>query len=335
MPKSGNLDFFFNRNQCLCLCRDWPKIKPVLWHKRSSPGGKKRALWGVECVVISGYRYYSAQLGRWLTKDPIEEKGGLNLYAFVLNNPITLWDVLGRWVHPDGIISAEDAVSNVLNIEKSYFHTGISRALGLTIDPVTKGIGLLKYLGQVVFNTDNIDGSTNKWLFTCKYGWIDLGHFFNSAWIASKFPVLGSSILYTGSISVEMIQAAKQIAFEIRTPPYRGSPSGESAFTAEDLNSNYQGFHFEHDYFGTIGKSFKSFLRDAGAVIVPLGPSVVRAVLEDDVRSLLGRDSSGNLSVYTGRRFLTREGQLKYQRDTFKAFCILCEGESAKEQYRY
>ena len=95
MPKSGNLDFFFNRNQCLSLCRDWPKIKPVLWHKVPSPGGKKRALWGVECVVISGYRYYSPQLGRWLNRDPIEERGGLNLYFFLANDPIQNVDILG------------------------------------------------------------------------------------------------------------------------------------------------------------------------------------------------------------------------------------------------
>jgi hypothetical protein len=30
-----------------------------------------------------------------LGRDPIEEKGGLNLYGFVLNNPINAWDYLG------------------------------------------------------------------------------------------------------------------------------------------------------------------------------------------------------------------------------------------------
>ena len=31
----------------------------------------------------------------WLSRDPIAENGGLNLYAYVLNNPINLWDPLG------------------------------------------------------------------------------------------------------------------------------------------------------------------------------------------------------------------------------------------------
>jgi RHS repeat-associated protein len=42
-----------------------------------------------------GHRYYSAALGRWINEDPIEEDGGSNLYAFVGNNPINLYDVLG------------------------------------------------------------------------------------------------------------------------------------------------------------------------------------------------------------------------------------------------
>ncbi|MFZ2805197.1 MAG: RHS repeat-associated core domain-containing protein [Desulfosalsimonadaceae bacterium] len=47
------------------------------------------------CVVISGYRYYSAELGRWLNRDPIGEDGGFNLYLFCKNNSIRFLDKLG------------------------------------------------------------------------------------------------------------------------------------------------------------------------------------------------------------------------------------------------
>ncbi len=40
-------------------------------------------------------RYYTPELGKWLSKDPIEEKGGVNLYAMVGNNAITRRDRLG------------------------------------------------------------------------------------------------------------------------------------------------------------------------------------------------------------------------------------------------
>ena len=42
-----------------------------------------------------GYRYYSPTLGRFLNRDPIEESGGANLYAFCANDPVSKFDVLG------------------------------------------------------------------------------------------------------------------------------------------------------------------------------------------------------------------------------------------------
>ena len=58
-------------------------------------------------LVYYNYRHYSPSLGRFLSRDPIEEQGGLNLYAFVKNSPIQKWDRLGRAIPrlgagPDG-----------------------------------------------------------------------------------------------------------------------------------------------------------------------------------------------------------------------------------------
>lgn len=44
-----------------------------------------------------GYRYYDPITGRWPSRDPIEEEGGLNLYGFVGNDGVDRFDVLGRW----------------------------------------------------------------------------------------------------------------------------------------------------------------------------------------------------------------------------------------------
>ncbi len=46
-------------------------------------------------LVQYGWRFYVPQLGRFLNRDPIEERGGLNLYAFVGNNGVNQWDYLG------------------------------------------------------------------------------------------------------------------------------------------------------------------------------------------------------------------------------------------------
>lgn len=42
-----------------------------------------------------GYRYYGSDLGKWLSRDPIEEGGGINLYSFCENNPLNAVDYLG------------------------------------------------------------------------------------------------------------------------------------------------------------------------------------------------------------------------------------------------
>ena len=45
-----------------------------------------------------GYRFYSPTLMRWLNRDPIEEEGGVNLYAFCGNDPVKQFDAIGEKV---------------------------------------------------------------------------------------------------------------------------------------------------------------------------------------------------------------------------------------------
>ncbi len=46
-------------------------------------------------LLYYGYRYYSASTGRWLSRDPLGENGGENLYAFVGSDPLGQIDYLG------------------------------------------------------------------------------------------------------------------------------------------------------------------------------------------------------------------------------------------------
>lgn len=43
----------------------------------------------------NSFAYYQAQQGRWLSRDPIQERGGHNLYAYIMNNPVLYIDLLG------------------------------------------------------------------------------------------------------------------------------------------------------------------------------------------------------------------------------------------------
>src|SRR5207244_3533 len=46
------------------------------------------------------YRYADPGLQRWLSRDPIAERGGINLFTFNFNNPIGIVDPNGLYVAP-------------------------------------------------------------------------------------------------------------------------------------------------------------------------------------------------------------------------------------------
>jgi RHS repeat-associated protein len=49
-----------------------------------------------------GFRYYQPARGRWISKDPIGEKGGVNLYGFLENDGLNSFDALGlQNIHKD------------------------------------------------------------------------------------------------------------------------------------------------------------------------------------------------------------------------------------------
>ena len=46
-------------------------------------------------LLYYNYRHYSPNLGRWISRDPVGEEGGDNLYSFADNNGICRSDILG------------------------------------------------------------------------------------------------------------------------------------------------------------------------------------------------------------------------------------------------
>ena len=62
---------------------------------RRDPACGQKPLRGPTRGAISGYRFYSPEMGRWVNRDPIGELGGLNVYMAINNAAINEYDLLG------------------------------------------------------------------------------------------------------------------------------------------------------------------------------------------------------------------------------------------------
>jgi RHS repeat-associated protein len=67
-------------------------------------------------LYLAPFRAYSPSLGRWISRDPIGEMGGLNLYGYVLNNPVRWIDQLGYDIWIEGPSLNEPAGHLSINV---------------------------------------------------------------------------------------------------------------------------------------------------------------------------------------------------------------------------
>ena len=64
------------------------------------------------------YRYLHPTLGRWLSRDPVTESGGLNLYAYALNQPVNLNDPFGLQT----VTGSNPSLSDESDLSGNAFH---------------------------------------------------------------------------------------------------------------------------------------------------------------------------------------------------------------------
>ena len=103
-----------------------------------------------------GYRYLDAGTGRWVSRDPIEESGGVNLYGFVGNDGIGRLDALG-------LIAFEDLLSELQTITQPK--------------QLFERFRDLEYASAQKVNGRTITDKNLNYLLTCFCGIIDLRHF--------------------------------------------------------------------------------------------------------------------------------------------------------------
>lgn len=134
-------------------------------------------------LSLAPYRAYNADLGRWISRDPIGETGpdGPNLYAYVANNPINAFDpygltaafIAGGLANPqllamlqdegmDFGATPEETLDEAVEAVKCVAAGAAIIAATLLIDRLTAGIAG-KYLPHALNRGSLLVGSSTKW----------------------------------------------------------------------------------------------------------------------------------------------------------------------------
>jgi len=288
-------------------------------------------------LVYYGYRYYNPETGRWLSRDPIQERGGNNLYGFVGNNAINKWDYLGMYPELPGhghMISPEQSLKNIQqyqNAADSDFDKELENTLGI-FRPWRSNLRNARRLAKIRENIGTND--KNTFVFTCKYGWIDMGHFFNNAWGTYR----GSrAVAWTFSEYVEHDQAS--------------DPTDSSAWSPEDLVSNALGRDFGHNawikdvknaalfdvnspfsrtprgMFDDISYSWSQLLKDAGAI---KHNDMTKKALWKDIENYQKRPDDIKSNKAQRKEYKTVKEGMNYYREESHAWKCLCDGDKPR-----
>ena len=231
-------------------------------------------------------RYYDPEIGRYISVDPIGFLGGSHLFIYSKNNPLKLYDTSGLYPcspRHGSMIPPEKSVWLISHLQEQadqHLETLMRQTNNYSEVAVlswTRNRNRLNFIGSFGKSLGVIGHQqTNKFVYTCKYGWIDHAHFFNNARMVYQF-----GLTVPGAEFLSWAKEEQQVV--------TGNSSG---YSPEDLVSNWQGREFATEMlnyervnqptyvllppvelgvmsrsaFFDIAQHWEQFLKDAGAV---------------------------------------------------------------------
>ena len=220
-------------------------------------------------------RFYRPDLGRWLNRDPIEENGGENLYAFCANNPILYYDILGMSFWDDLIDSAKVAVGlcgivsgTILGAATSW--TGVGAVGGFAmvaigIDQVMEGVHSIysRVTGGpatdtspikefISYSSYAITGSQNSKLeqyAISAYSGVQLASSCYGGFVAVQSAVQAVRMTYVPAQTVKVMTIEKSVirySWQLRAGYWKLSGGSEAAQSAFEISVDGMTY-FEHE----------------------------------------------------------------------------------------
>jgi len=111
-------------------------------------------------LFLTLFRAYDSSSGRWLNRDPIGEAGGINLYQFVGNNPINLYDSFGLAWYDDTAAYWQNQGAAAKNIVNNSGSVLLATLVNSVIDV---GVGVVS-APAVVGNIGTATGTTGQYI---------------------------------------------------------------------------------------------------------------------------------------------------------------------------
>ncbi len=137
---NGNITAYIDNSNSVAFSCDYSPFGTVINSEGDAPCDylfSTKPLDTETGLYYYGYRFYSSSLGRWLTRDPVGEMGGLNQYESFYNNPIDNIDYIGfsvlSWINGYGYTGIEAEA-----FDKIFNETTWDRVNG-TLDFITGG----------------------------------------------------------------------------------------------------------------------------------------------------------------------------------------------------
>jgi len=130
-----------------------------------------------------GFRYYDPRLGRWLSRDPLGEAGGFNLYAYCGNDPVNGHDYLGmangvlapivdgpQVPAVEGLTTQAELDVELTELSRQTAKVGFKRVLGTVGPVVTAGVAGWE-VGSFIYNKSPVVRKTGFNFFYYGFFW--------------------------------------------------------------------------------------------------------------------------------------------------------------------